>query len=151
MRTIQRTFSIIRYTPVIRQKNSYHFPFIILFMLSCTSLSLGARWVTKILQVLDDMNPETSRMMREVSIPASLNKRGSASIVPPIIELRRANIVLIELLTGLGLSIQLSAVLSNCYQWRGSRSDIGIVCCMLFIIIWYLQILNYRENMKLGV
>ena len=65
--------------------------------------------MTKMLQVLREMNPESRSMKSEVSIPASLKRRGRASIVPPIMELRRAKMVLMELLVGTGLS-------SSCYR-----------------------------------
>lgn len=52
------------------------------------------------LQVLEEMKPETRRMTREDSMPVCRKRRGRASMVPPIIELRRAKIVLMEELVG---------------------------------------------------
>lgn len=48
------------------------------------------------LHVFLEMIPERTRIMALVTIPASLNKRGSVNMVPPIMLFTRANIVLVE-------------------------------------------------------
>lgn len=45
------------------------------------------------LHVFEEINPVIRRITKDVNIPVCLNKSGRASIVPPIIELRRAKIV----------------------------------------------------------